>query len=112
MADLFRCSVSACSFGVGFSGGTSGWLEVTLFFVGLAFIAAELFLIPGVGVAGVGGVTLVLGSLIMASRRFLIPENSEQFTGLGYDILTVVGAFAGFVFALVFLSNYIGDIPG
>ncbi len=95
-----------------FLGGTSGWLEVTLFVVGLAFIGAELFLIPGVGVAGVGGVTLVLGSLIMASRRFLIPENSEQLTGLGYDILTVVGAFAGFVLALVFLSNYIGDIPG
>jgi membrane-bound serine protease (ClpP class) len=95
-----------------FLGGTSGWLEVTLFVVGLLFIGAELFLIPGVGVAGVGGVTLVLGSLIMASRRFLIPENSEQLTGLGYDILTVVGAFAGFVLALVFLSNYIGDIPG
>jgi membrane-bound serine protease (ClpP class) len=48
----------------------------------------------------------------MASRRFLIPENSEQLTGLGYDILTVVGAFAGFLLLLVFLSNYIGDIPG
>lgn len=80
--------------------------------VGLAFIAAELFLIPGFGVAGVGGVALVLGSLIMASRRFLIPENREQLTGLGYDALTVVGAFIGFLLALMFLSNYIGDIPG
>ncbi len=95
-----------------FLGGTSGWLEVTLFLVGLAFIGAELFLIPGFGVAGVAGIALVLGSLIMASRRFLIPENSEQLTGLGYDALTVVGAFVGFLVALMFLSNYIGDIPG
>ena len=95
-----------------FLGGTSGWLEVTLFLVGLAFIAAELFLIPGFGVAGVGGLALVLGSLIMASRRFLIPENSEQLTGLGYDALTVIGAFVGFLLALMFLSNYIGEIPG
>jgi membrane-bound serine protease (ClpP class) len=95
-----------------FLGGTSGWLEVTLFVVGLVFIAAELFVIPGFGVAGVGGVTLVLGSLVMASRRFLIPENSEQLTSLGYDVLTVVGAFVGFLIALLLLSNYIGDIPG
>ncbi len=95
-----------------FLGGTSGWLEVTLFIVGLIFIAAELFVIPGFGFAGVGGIALVLGSLVMASRRFLIPENSEQLTSLGYDVLTVVGAFVGFLIALLLLSNYIGEIPG
>lgn len=95
-----------------FLGGTSGWLEVTLFIVGLIFIGAELFVFPGFGVAGVGGISLVLGSLVMASRRVLIPENSEQLTGLGYDVLTVVGAFAGFIIAIMLLSNYIGDIPG
>lgn len=95
-----------------FLGGTAGWLEVVLFLVGLIFIAAEIFVIPGFGVAGIGGLALVLGSLVMASRRFLLPENSEQMTALGYDVLTVVGAFAGFLVALLFLSNYIGDIPG
>ena len=95
-----------------FLGGTSGWLEVMLFVLGLIFIGAELFVIPGFGFAGIGGIGLMLTSLVMASRRFLIPENGEQLTGLGYDILTVVGAFAGFLIALLFLSNYIGEIPG
>lgn len=95
-----------------FLGGTSGWLEVTLFMVGLIFIAAELFVIPGFGVAGIGGIALVLGSLVMASRRVLIPENSEQLTSLGFDVLTVVGAFGGFAIGILLLSNYIGDIPG
>ena len=119
--------VSAPGFGVGglisvlcfslffwsrFLGGTSGWLEVTLFVVGLVFIAAELFVIPGFGVAGIGGITLVLGSLVMASRRAMIPENSEQMMTLGYDVLTVMGAFAGFVVAIILLSNYIGQVPG
>jgi membrane-bound serine protease (ClpP class) len=94
-----------------FLGGTSGWLEVVLFLVGLAFVAAELFLIPGFGVAGVGGITLIVGALIMASRRFMIPENREQLTALGFDALTVVGAFLGFLVAIVLLSNYIGEIP-
>lgn len=95
-----------------FLGGTSGWLEVTLFLVGLVFIGAELFVIPGFGFAGLGGIGLVIGSLVMASRRVVMPENSEQWTSLGYDVLTVLGAFVGFIVALIFLSNYIGEIPG
>jgi membrane-bound serine protease (ClpP class) len=82
-----------------------------LFLVGLAFVAAELFVIPGFGIAGVGGIALIVGSLIMASRRVLIPENREQLTSLGFDALTVVGAFLGFIVAIVLLSNYIGEIP-
>ncbi len=95
-----------------FLGGTAGWLEVTLFAVGLAFIAAEMFVIPGFGVAGVSGIVLTLGSLVMASRRVLVPTSGEDFTSLGIDVLTVVGAFAGFVIAILFLANYIGEIPG
>jgi membrane-bound serine protease (ClpP class) len=95
-----------------FLGGTSGWLEVTLFVVGLIFIAAELFVLPGFGIAGLGGIGLVIGSLVMASQRVMIPENSEQLTSLGYDLLTVMGAFVAFIVALFLLSNYIGEIPG
>lgn len=95
-----------------FAVGTSGWLEVMLFVLGLVFIACEIFVIPGFGVAGLGGIGLLLGSLVMASRRVLVPENAEQLSSLGYDVLTVTGAFAGFVIALLLLSNYIGEIPG
>ena len=95
-----------------FLGGTAGWLEVTLFVVGLLFIGAEMFVIPGFGIAGVSGLALTLGSLVMASRRFLLPQYGEDLSGLGMDVLTVFGAFAGFLVALLFLANYIGDIPG
>ena len=95
-----------------FAAGTSGWLEVMLFALGLIFIACEIFVIPGFGIAGLGGIGLVLGSLVMASRRVFIPENSEQLNSLGYDVLTVMGAFVGFLIAIVVLSNYIGQIPG
>jgi membrane-bound serine protease (ClpP class) len=95
-----------------FLGGTSGWLEVTLFLVGLTFVAAELFVIPGFGIAGMSGIALVLGSLVMASRRMAIPQNVDQWTSLGTDVLTVMGAFAVFVIAVVVLSNYLQNIPG
>lgn len=95
-----------------FAAGTSGWLEVLLFALGIIFVACELFVIPGFGIAGLAGIGLLLGSLVMASRRVLIPENAQQWDGLGSDVLTVVGAFAAFLVGLFLLSQYIGDIPG
>ncbi len=95
-----------------FLGGTSGWLEVVLFAVGLLFIAAEVFVIPGFGVAGISGIALTLVSLVMASRRFLIPHNAAEMSGLGVDVLTVLGAFVGFLAGLMLLAKYIGEIPG
>lgn len=95
-----------------FLGGTAGWLEVVLFACGLLFIAAEVFVIPGFGVAGISGLVLTLGSLIMASRRVVIPESSADYTSLGMDVLTVLGAFLGFLVCLLFLANYMSEIPG
>ena len=95
-----------------FLGGTSGWLEVLLFALGLIFIAMEFFVIPGFGFAGIGGILLVLISLVMASSRGFFPETNEELNGLGTDVLTVVSAFACFLIALFFLARYIGEIPG
>lgn len=108
--------ISAVCFGLffwsRFLGGTAGWLEVTLFVLGLLFIAAEVFVIPGFGVAGIGGIVLTLTALVMASRRFTMPDGGQDYSGLGSDVLTVAGAFAAFLIALVFLSNYLGSVPG
>jgi len=95
-----------------FLGGTAGWLEVTLFLCGLLFVAAEVFVIPGFGIAGISGLVLTLGSLIMASRRVVWPQSGADVTDLGFDVLTVLGAFLGFLVALVFLANYMSEIPG
>ena len=35
-----------------FLGGTAGWLEVVLFVSGMTFLLAEIFVIPGTGIAG------------------------------------------------------------
>ena len=35
--------------------GTSGWLEVMLFIAGVICVAAEIFVLPGFGVLGLGG---------------------------------------------------------
>ncbi|MCC9599376.1 ATP-dependent Clp protease proteolytic subunit [Stieleria sp. JC731] len=95
-----------------FLGGTAGWLEVTLFVLGIAFIGMEIFVIPGFGVAGLGGFALLLTSLVMASHRFIDLQNGQNLIDVGWDVVTVLGAFIGFFIAMLILSKYIGDIPG
>lgn len=95
-----------------FLGGTSGWLEVLLFVVGLLCIAAEVFVIPGFGVAGILGLALTVGSLVMASGRFSMPGGQVDWTALGDDLLIVLGAFLAFLVAIFFLTSYMGRIPG
>ncbi len=95
-----------------FLGGTSGWLEVILFVSGLLFIAAEVFVIPGFGVAGLSGLALTVVSLIMASRRVTWPVAGGNWNDLGVDVLTVLGAFVGFAVVIIGLAAFFGQIPG
>lgn len=54
------------------NGLAANW-EIIAFFVGLALIAVEIFVLPGFGVAGVSGIVLTVGSL------FLIMINNDAF---------------------------------
>ncbi|HFB39464.1 MAG TPA: nodulation protein NfeD, partial [Oceanithermus sp.] len=47
----------------GYLAGMSGVLEVLLFFAGVLLLLAEIFLIPGFGVAGIGGIAAILASI-------------------------------------------------
>ena len=54
------------------NGLAANW-EIIAFFVGLALVAVEIFVLPGFGVAGISGIVLVVGSL------FLIMINNDAF---------------------------------
>lgn len=94
-----------------FLGGTAGWLEVVLFAAGVTFLAVELFVIPGFGIAGFTGLLLMLGSLLMASQHFVIPSNALEMQTTVRSLTVVAGSGAVFVIAAVALSHYFGSIP-
>ena len=54
------------------AGITTG-LEVVLFLIGVCLLILEIFVIPGFGVAGLGGFVLLLVSLYMASVKYPFP---------------------------------------
>ncbi len=94
-----------------FLGGTSGWFEVILFLIGLIFLALELFVIPGFGVAGISGIGLVIFSLVMASRRVMMPESVRDAQALTTEVFTVLASLIAFFFIMVFLSHFLGRLP-
>ena len=91
--------------------GTADWLEILLFLLGLAFIALEIFVVPGFGVCGIGGAALILASLILASQTFIIPRNDYQLEQFPRSLLTVMGAGAGVAVGLFVLRKYLHRAP-
>jgi membrane-bound serine protease (ClpP class) len=53
-------------FGSSFLLGLAGWAEVLLLGLGLVALAAELFVIPGFGVAGIVGILAIAASMVLA----------------------------------------------
>jgi membrane-bound serine protease (ClpP class) len=94
-----------------FLGGTAGWLEVTLFAAGIVFLAMELFVIPGFGVAGLSGLTLLLISILMASQHFVIPNTARQLTMSLNSVVVVASSGIVFLIVAVALSHYFKMIP-
>jgi membrane-bound serine protease (ClpP class) len=45
--------------------GLAEYWEVIVFIIGIALIAVEIFILPGFGVAGIAGITLTVGSLML-----------------------------------------------
>ncbi|MFW6277041.1 MAG: NfeD family protein [Prolixibacteraceae bacterium] len=82
-------------------GLAANW-EILIFVVGVILVAVEIFVIPGFGVAGISGVLLIFGSLVLS----LINNVDFNFEGVelenvGVAIATVViGIFGGFILAL------------
>lgn len=94
-----------------FLGGTAGWLEVVLFVSAFAFLAVELFVLPGFGVAGLTGVLLLLASLVLACQGAVVPETPAQWTRLTTTLGVVAGSCV-MVFAIAYVLNArLGMIP-
>ncbi len=67
------------------NGLAANW-EIAAFFVGFALLALEIFVIPGFGVAGISGIVLIVGSLV------LIMLNNQSFDFFFVNSQTLVQA--------------------
>lgn len=91
--------------------GTSGWLEVMLFLAGVVCVAAEIFVLPGFGVLGLGGGLLVIASIVLASQSFVLPENAYQIGQMQRSLLGILGAAAGVTLLALVARRWLPATP-
>lgn len=91
--------------------GTAGWLEVMLFLAGLFCMAAEIFVLPGFGILGLGGGLLIVGSLVLASQSFIVPANAYQMRQLQSSLFGILAASAGVLAMAIFVRRWLPATP-
>jgi membrane-bound serine protease (ClpP class) len=74
--------------------GLAGWEDVALVAIGVVLLLLEVFVLPGVGIAGVLGLAAILGGGFLASL-------SRDFDLVGTDQLVRAGLTVGFAFVLI-----------
>ncbi len=80
--------------------------EILLFVIGLVLIGLEVFVIPGFGIAGVSGITLVITGLTLS----MLHNNAFDFSGVSFDefFRALATVMTGFILSIglgIYLSN-------
>lgn len=75
--------------------GLAGWEGIALVALGLVLLAVEAFVIPGFGIAGVGGITALLGGLFLSVTGQEIFTRGDLERGLSAVGVATLGLVAG-----------------
>lgn len=91
------------------NGLAENW-EIIMFFIGVALLAAEIFVIPGFGIAGVSGLILTIGSLVLVMLNndtfdFSFVNSGDLFIAVSTTIMGLFGAIIVMFIGGVRLTN-------
>src|SRR5262249_46484232 len=90
--------------------GQITWLAALLFVLGLLLIGLEVFVLPGLGLAGISGVLVGLGSLGLVAYGHW-PRSNDEWVGFGRTIgpfgISILGAIVG----AFILGRFLPSIP-
>jgi len=93
--------------------GTADAFEMMLFVIGLLLCVAEIFVLPGFGVAGVLGLVSIFSSLVLASLPDLggFPRFDWQWEMIGDAAVPLFASFALSVFTTIFVLPTLFELP-
>lgn len=92
--------------------GMANWVEIAILFIGIVLLLIELFVLPGFGVAGILGISLILvglfGMLIRnAPDELPWPETAADWDLLSSGVLSLALGFGGFLLLAWIVSRYL-----
>jgi len=92
--------------------GLANIMDIVLFIIGVILLFIELFITPGFGFVGSGGLLCILAGIYLALVRQPLPKFSWEFNLLNTALYTISGAIltSGAVFVL--LSKYLPKNKG
>jgi len=96
--------------------GMAQWWEIVVFVVGIALILAEIFVIPGFGIAGISGIILVvIGGLAMLvpnlPNEMPMPDSDWAWGIFKTGLMSVGLAFIASVIGTVVLAQFLPKMP-
>ena len=82
-------------------GLAANW-EILIFIIGIILLLVEIFIIPGFGVAGISGISLIFAGLVLSLiNNVNFDFKDVELSHVGVAITTVVlGVFGGFIISL------------
>lgn len=90
-----------------FLAGTAEWLELLAFGLGIACLAVEIFVLPGFGVFGIGGLLLTVLGVVLMSQTFVIPRNAYQVGEVTKGIYIALGGMGGMVLGFIAVRAFL-----
>ncbi|MEM6979573.1 MAG: NfeD family protein [Planctomycetota bacterium] len=90
-----------------FLAGTAEWLELLAFGLGIACLLIEVFVLPGFGVFGLGGMVLTVLGVVLMSQTFVIPRNSYQINELVRGISIAITSLGGVILGLLAVRTFL-----
>ncbi len=80
--------------------------EIILFIIGIVLIALEVFVVPGFGITGVSGITLVITGLTLSMLNNIVFDFSNvSFDAFFRALMTVLSGFILSVILVIYLSD-------
>lgn len=86
-------------------------LEILLFVAGLIALAIELFVLPGFGLFGIGGLVMLLVSVVLASQTFIWPTTSAELGEVASNLFWVSCMALGGMIGLLVMHRHIESSP-
>jgi len=98
-------------FGSKYVTGLAGEWEILLFLGGVVLLTAEIFLIPGFGVAGITGIILILLGLVLAFQPVVVPTTPFEYEFMTRNLAKVLASVVLALVGMCLLARYLPEVP-
>lgn len=85
--------------------------EMVIFALGMMLLAVEVLVLPGFGLFGLAGISLMLVGLVLAFQDFLVPQTPYHYEELRINLLQIFSSMIGSIVVMAILVRYLPGMP-